>query len=247
MMKKILLFTNVFATILLYAQTLTNTENYVYSRTYLEPVTTSQSTAKQIQEVQYLDGLGRVKQNIAVKNTPTGKDLVFPVIYDQNGKVVKNYLPLPASSLNGTYHSGVSENSINSYYGVSNAYSEIDYEKSPVGKIVKASLSGDDWHITGNKTRTIKYFANNASEVKRYKATSTWNVSSKINDVTLGIAPDDSYTTNGYYNANTLYKYISEDEDGIITQTFINSSGKKILTRKVDTSTLQFFRYLLCI
>lgn len=239
MMKKILLFTNVFATILLSAQTLTNTENYIYTSLYLEPVATPLSTAKQIQQVQYLDGLGRVKQNIAIKNTPTGKDLILPVIYDQNGKIAKSFLPLPASSLNGTYHSGVTENSINSYYGVSNAYSEVDYEKSPIGKILKASSSGDDWQINGNKTKTIQYFTNNASEVKRYKAISTWDPSSKINNVTLGIAPDDSFTTNGYYNGNTLYKYVNKDEDDIVIQTFINSSGKKILVRKIDATTQQ--------
>lgn len=37
----------------------TYTENYVQTRVYLEPVTASSSTAKQIKTVQYLDGLGR--------------------------------------------------------------------------------------------------------------------------------------------------------------------------------------------
>ena len=33
-----------------------STENYVYSRTYLEAVTASSTTAKQVQGIQYFDG-----------------------------------------------------------------------------------------------------------------------------------------------------------------------------------------------
>lgn len=237
MMKKILIFINVFVALILSAQSLTNTENYVYSRTYLEPVTSSQSSAQQLQGVQYLDGLGRTTQNVSIKNTPTGKDLILPVIYDQNGKVSKNYLPLPINTLNGANHSGITENSINSHYGVTNAYSQVDYEKSPLPKVLKKSSVGDDWQINGSKTKDINYLANSASEVKKYIALTSWDPSAKINNVTLSLALD-SLSTNGYYNANTLFKFITKDEDNNVTETFVNSRGMQVLKRKViDVAT----------
>lgn len=239
MMKKLLIFLNIFICVLLSAQSLTNTENYVYSRTYLEPVTSSQSTIPQIQEVQYFDGLGRATQTISIKSTPTGKDLVLPVVYDQNGIISKNFFPVPISTLNGSNHTGITENSINSHYGVSNAYSEIAYEKSPLRKLLKKSSGGNDWQINGANTQSITHLANSASEVKKYKASATWDSSLKINTYTLELS-SDSLTTNGYYNANTLYKFITKDEDGGVNETFVNSVGLQILVRKINSTNQEY-------
>ena len=76
MKKRFYFLALVFVSCISFAQTLTNTENYVYSRTYLEAVTTETPTAKQVEAVQYFDGLGRGKQTIAIKSTVNGKDIV---------------------------------------------------------------------------------------------------------------------------------------------------------------------------
>ncbi len=159
------------------------------------------------------------------------------MLYDENGIVSKSYLPLPANSLNGAKHTGITENTINSYYGIANAYSQVDYEKSPLAKVFKKSSPGSAWQINGANTQNITYLANGPSEVKKYEAATTWDSASKINNVVLALA-SDSLTTNGYYNANTLYKFIIKDEDNNTTETYINSSGLKILVRKVN-STMQ--------
>jgi hypothetical protein len=72
-----------------YAQT--NTENYVQSKTCLNDDCTRVSEA-----ITYFDGLGRAKQIVSVKSTPSGKDLVTPVTYDGFGRQVKDILPVPA-------------------------------------------------------------------------------------------------------------------------------------------------------
>lgn len=233
-MKKILIITNIFVVALLHAQSLTTTENYIYSRTYLEPVTTEQSGAAQVQNVQYLDKLGRISQSVGIKVSPTGKDVVVPSAYDGFGRQTKNYLPLPLDSQNGAYVSTANENSVNSYYGVPNAYSEISYEKSPLGRVEKMAAPGSDWQITGSNTKRKEYIANAASEVKRFKATTSWNASAQINDVTLSFTPDNLYTTGNYFNAGTLHKVISKDEDNNEIQTFVNSEGQNVLVRKIN-------------
>ncbi|AZA52349.1 hypothetical protein EG348_04680 [Chryseobacterium sp. G0201] len=85
-------------TSLAHAQNLPNTENYIETRTYLEPVTISSSTAKQIYTVQYFDGLGRPKQVVNVKASPLGRDVVNHIEYDGFGRQAKDFLPIPQSS-----------------------------------------------------------------------------------------------------------------------------------------------------
>ncbi|WP_228464282.1 DUF6443 domain-containing protein, partial [Chryseobacterium indologenes] len=59
-----------------------NTENYIYTREYLSPTTTSNPSLPQIQGIQFFDGLGRPKQTVSIKSTPAGKDLVTTIPYD---------------------------------------------------------------------------------------------------------------------------------------------------------------------
>ncbi|MFP3599581.1 DUF6443 domain-containing protein, partial [Chryseobacterium sp. SIMBA_029] len=134
-MKKISALLCMLAAVLFHAQNLTSTQNYIYSRTYLEPVTAEQPNALQAQAVQYFDGLGRPIQSIAVKSSPAGKDVVVPTVYDNLGRQAKSYLPEPVDSQNGAYLPNVTENSVNAYYGVSNAYSEVVYENSPLARV----------------------------------------------------------------------------------------------------------------
>jgi RHS repeat-associated protein len=233
-MKKIIAITFVFTFALFHSQSLTNTENYIYKRTYLEPVTTEQATAKQIQSVQYFDGLGRTVQTTAIKASPTGKDLSVPSVYDTDGRQTKSYLPLPLDSQNGAYLTGTTEDAVNSYYGVPNAFAEISLEKSPLGRAEKSAAPGSDWQMSSNRTQKAEYLTNGINEVKRFQGTTSWNSSTQINDIAISLISDNANTTNGYYNANTLNKMISKDEENNETHTFTNSSRQNILVRKVN-------------
>ncbi|MFP3599583.1 RHS repeat-associated core domain-containing protein, partial [Chryseobacterium sp. SIMBA_029] len=86
----------------------------------------------------------------------------------------------------------------------------------------------------GGHTQKMEYLSNDAGEVKKFKAVTTWNPSAQINDVSIAPVLDDSYTTNGYYNANTLYKVVTKDEDGNETHSFINSKKQALLVRKIN-------------
>jgi RHS repeat-associated protein len=233
-MKKIIVLIPVFVFAMFHAQSLTGTENYIYSRTYLEPVTTEQAAAKQIQSVQYFDGLGRVAQTTAIKASPTGKDMVVPSVYDNDGRQTKSYLPLPVDSQNGAYLTGATESAVNSYYGIPNAFAEVSVEKSPLARSEKAAAPGTDWQMSSNHTQKAEYLTNGINEVKRFQAVTTWNPSSKINDVAISLVPNNAYTTNGYYNANILNKIVTKDEENNESQTFTNSLGQNILVRKVN-------------
>ncbi|MNU18788.1 hypothetical protein D3C71_69950 [compost metagenome] len=219
----------------LYSQSLTPSENYIYSRTYLEPVTTAQQGAAQLQGVKYFDGLGRATQSISIKASPTGKDIVVPSLYDTaTGRKTKDYLPQPVDSQNGAYLPNIGENSVNAYYGVPNAYSEVSYEPSPLRRVEKKAAPGADWQITGNHTQRTEQTTNSAGEVRKITATSTWNPSTQISDVTLDAVSDNAYTTGGFYNANILVKTIAWDEENHEVQSFTDPTGKNILIRKIN-------------
>lgn len=233
-MKKIILILPILIVARFQAQNLTPSENYIYNRTYLEPVTSEQSNAAQVQSVQYFDGLGRPKQSTVIKASPSGKDMVVHSIYDNDGKQTKAYLPLPVNSQNGAFITGITENTVNTYYGVNNAFSEIKVEKSPLARVENAAAPGADWQMSGANTKKMEYLLNGGNEVKRFKAVTSWNSSTQVNDVSVSIASDDTYTTNGYYNPSILLKVVSKDEDGNETQTFTNSDKQNILVRQIN-------------
>ncbi|WP_139420345.1 DUF6443 domain-containing protein [Chryseobacterium mulctrae] len=237
-MKKILTLVYLLMVAVLYSQSLTPSENHIYSRTYLEPVTTQQPGAAQLQGVKYFDGLGRATQSISIKSSPTGKDIVVPSLYDTaTGRKTKDYLPQPVDSQNGAYLPNVGENSVNAYYGVPNAYSEVAYEPSPLGRVEKKAAPGADWQITGNHIQRTEQTTNSAGEVRKITATSTWNPATQISDVALDAVSDNAYTTGGFYNANILVKTIAWDEENHEVQSFTDPAGKQILIRKINQKT----------
>jgi hypothetical protein len=103
-MKKIFLFNiTLFVAGLSYAQT--STENYIQTTNCLDA-----DCIKKAETVQYFDYLGRPKQSVSVKSSPTEKDVVVHVEYDALGRQTKEYLPVPQSGTqNGEFYSSPSE------------------------------------------------------------------------------------------------------------------------------------------
>ena len=219
----------------MFGQSLSSSENYVYTRSYLEPVSATNPGARQVQSVQYMDGLGRTRQEILIQATAGGKDLVVPVEYDASGRQVKSYLPVPADSQGGALQ-GITGSSAGAYYGVPNAYAEASVEQSPLGRVLRQAHPGADWAMGSGHTLKFSYGANVASEVRRLTATTAWNSSTGMNEVSIGLAPDNSYTSGGYYRAGTLVKKNTRDEDDRETQVFSNASGQTLLVRKATGS-----------
>ncbi|MFC4686163.1 DUF6443 domain-containing protein [Epilithonimonas pallida] len=198
----------------------TSTENYILSTTYL-----NENKTKKVQAIQYMDGLGRPKQSIAIKANPNGKDMVIPVEYDNYGRAAKSYLPLPVNSLNGNIQP-IAGNDINDYYNtlfgnVPNAYAETVFDDSPLNRVKESAFPGGDWKkgTTGQTTppNTVRYdYDTNSSQdgtIKKY---------------TSPTGTPDSYAY------NELYKFRTTDEDGNETYTFQDKQGHTILKRKIN-------------
>ena len=209
---------------------LTQTENYVYSKTYLSK--TGDTIQKPAMEtVTYFDGLGRPKQSIIVKGTPSGQDLVTPIKYDGFGRQALDILPVPVQSTSSGYHAGIiDETTANTYYSSpslglgGNAFSEKILENSPLDRIQAQYGPGDAWKSNSKKTEFS--YETNGTEVKRY--TATFDYATFTSAITL----------NGAYAANTLYRNRIKDEDGNTTMEYKNGLGQTILVRKIAGTTI---------
>ncbi|MGV4413592.1 DUF6443 domain-containing protein [Chryseobacterium sp. T1] len=194
-------------------------ENYVYSRTYLYPTSQSNDYVPQIQGITYFDGLGRAKQSIAIKASPTGEDLVTHIPYDNLGRQVDSYLPAPMQTLNGTIQPNP-ESAANSYYGEV-AFSHKKLEASPLDRIQSLTQPGNDWQ---NNPISYDYLTNEINEVLKFRTETSW-----VNDATESIL---LLSEGQYYPASSLYKNKVIDEDGNITYDYKNGQGQTLLVRK---------------
>ncbi|CAD0223960.1 DUF6443 domain-containing protein [Chryseobacterium sp. JV274] len=219
-MKKIIILINIlFITGKVLAQ-LSPTENYIQSKMYLDYNGTSPT--KSSETVQYFDGLGRPKQVVNVKASPLGKDVVTPIKYDQFGRQVQEYLPIPqGSTLNGAIIPDPLSNLSSTPYGSEKIYSEKIIENSPLNRVLEQKQIGNDWN---GKTVKFGYEANStADKVKKFNAPTKW-----VNNAT-----ESDIVNSGMYADAQLYKNTVTDEDSNQTIEFKNGQGQVVLVRKV--------------
>lgn len=202
---------------------ISTSENYVFSRTYLDATTTSNTSTKQIQSVTYFDGLGRPKQSVAIKASSTGKDLVTIIPYDGFGRQVDSWLPTPMSSLSGGIQSGV-DAAATGFYRDTNPFSHKVLENSPLDRIQQQIQVGQDWSA---KPVTFDYGTNVTDNVINFSTTETptvWPNNATYSNLLKG---------SNYADA-TLYKNSVTDEDGNVSIEFKNGQGQTLLVRKND-------------
>ena len=227
--------------------TLSDTESYVFTRTYQTPMSSPseiQVNSDVIETVTYFDGLGRPKQQTAIKGSPTQKDIITHMEYDEVGRQAKQYLPF-AKANQGSYTSVNITNDINQYYldtyaadfaGITNpaqvnAYSETIFEDSPLSRALEQGAPGKDWKVDPNSDtdHTIKFDwrHNTANEVVRFDV-----------DFTNNDTESPSLTKDGYYLANELYVSITKDEnwttadgDNRTTREYKDKQGRVVLKR----------------
>ncbi len=84
--------------------------NFVRTRDILKPGVTDSATALSLtspydvaQVTQYMDGLGRPIQTVAMEQSPLQKDLVSLNVYDNYGREATKFLPYPTTTSDGNY------------------------------------------------------------------------------------------------------------------------------------------------
>ncbi|SEM93098.1 YD repeat-containing protein, partial [Chryseobacterium taichungense] len=198
----------------------TDTKNYIYTKNCLDA-----DCVKKAETVQYFDGLGRPKQTIAIKASPSQKDVVSHIEYDQYGRQSKSFLPVPQTGTqNGAFYENALANATNpDIYGTEKIYAEQIIENAPLTRVKKSYNVGNAW---ADKPVTYNYNTNtSATEVKKFAITTTW-VESRT---------DSQLNFPGtYYPVNSLMKTAVTDEDNNTTTEYRNGKGQTVLIRKND-------------
>jgi len=222
-------------------------QNYVKSTTYKKAIqdTSGVLGVDKIEQVTYYDGLGRPIQSNAYKAGGDGSDIVTHMEYDALGRQSKTYLPYASSGVNTQDFRQDAQGATLLYYQTNypddiyqglpnqiipvNPYSEVQYEASPLNRVLQQAAPGKDWSLNSGHTVKFDYQTNNlVDEVKFYAV--------NFSD------PDDTETPElvykGKYLTGELYKTITKDEnwievDGLnrTTEEFKDKLGRVILKR----------------
>jgi RHS repeat-associated protein len=217
-------------------------QNYVKSTTYKVATTTPIATPDADEatvQITYFDGLGRPIQQIAHKQSNTGKDIVTHIEYDQFGRQTKEFLPYATTAPSLSYiDAPTAIGDLNAFYtdyngGTSNPFSEKLLENSPLSRVFKQASPGDAWAMGSGKEIKFDYQTNDSSDdVKLFKAVANWNSTNKVYDFII--------TDLGTYANNQLYKTITKDENWTsgnnnTTEEFKDKEGRVVLKRTFST------------
>jgi hypothetical protein len=226
-----------------YSQVSTD-RNYVHQSAIKKPGITNQSqvdalssAADRLQQVGYLDGLGRPIQNITIKGSQGTKDIVVAVEYDNYGREVKKFLPYVDS---GTTYGSLRTDATTKqawYYNASNTlsdaskdsrpYSQSLIEFSPLSRPRETGAVGATWQPGGGHVVKILERLNTAIDSVRL-----WNVT-----VNATVGNFSSYASPSVYSANELHKTIIIDEHGNQVIEYKDKEGKAILKKVQLTAT----------
>lgn len=209
-------------------QSYTMTKNYVVEKVYLESAA-SAAGARFVNNVVYLDGFGRKMQEIQVGGALNGTaDIILPHVYGVQGRIEKEYLPYSKTSNNGAFVLNATNISNWNIYGTLDApyaFTKVEYDNSPLDRVVKRTGPGKNWHLF-KKGIITTYGMNEANEVKLFRV---------YNDSILLLS--------GYYMAGNLQKITGVDEDGNRVETFINNMGLVVLTINIDSDNAKLETY----
>ncbi|PKP47460.1 MAG: hypothetical protein CVT94_11355 [Bacteroidetes bacterium HGW-Bacteroidetes-11] len=174
-----------------------------------------------IRTIQYFDGLGRLSQTMVPNYMPDGMAMVTPKVYNEVGLDIRNYQPYVHKITNLDFRTDF-ENELSNFYienfdGDPNGKAPVEYEKSPLQRVLKQGAPGGPWQLDADGHYiTFEYLTNtNTNELKA------------INWKAVG----DQCVHNGIYPTAELYVVKTTAEDGAITYEFKDKLGNVVLKR----------------
>ncbi len=239
-----------------YTSVVLSDENYIYTRVYQEPMdnqTEINQDSDIIERITYFDGLGRPMQSTNIKASPDKKDIITHIGYDNFGRQDKDWLPYHEITGNvGGYRTDDMELNTKTYYQNQytndfnnmdladiNAYSQKEFEASPLSRVLKQAAPGKDWKLGHGNEIEFEYLTNTDDEVRRFEVNTTSTTVNNVVTYEPNLDLDTSSENNdGYYEAKMLYKTVIKDEnhDGNnsknhTTEEFKDKQGRVVLKR----------------
>lgn len=197
---------------------------------------------------EFVDGLGRSMQSVVVAGSPSQKDIIQPIAYDEFGREPQKFLPytetsnawwrddaLRNPSATGTWIAQYQTGKQYSFYQLGGSlpvdatpYSSTVFETTPLARPIKQAGPGTAWLPSANptalddKTVKLRYQFNTLNEVMMWKSIPQ-----------SGSLGKTLIADNSYYPDNRLKKDVVYDEHNNATIQYTTLEGKIVL-RKVQ-------------
>ncbi|HEV2483297.1 MAG TPA: DUF6443 domain-containing protein [Puia sp.] len=172
------------------------------------------------QVTRYVDGLGRPLQEVAMKASPLGNDMVAIHAYDAVGREAVKYMPYTSASNDGNFKTDpfAEQSTFNTaeFPGDQFFYGQINYEPSPLNRISTAYAPGISW-VGSDRGDGIQYMVNTNND-----SVVLWTIAS---------APGSVPVAQGSYAAGTLLVIPTTDENGHQVVEYTDLQGRTLLTK----------------
>jgi RHS repeat-associated protein len=209
-------------------------KNYMQEEVVLEPGITSEEAVarpqtKKVTTITYGDGLVRPLQQVKVKASVTGQDVVQFFDYDASGRQPRLYLPYTGGS-DGSFKANPLAAQQAFYNGTPNVikepngitYGEAVYEDTPAESIIEQSSPGSSWQVARNSSGQSTFSGHTRRTITRavlHGEVAVWTYTPAADGVigtaTVGIAPASSLTVTQ-----------QTDEDGKLSWRYVNLLGQ---------------------
>ena len=218
-------------------------ENYIFSRTML-----TEDSKVYMDKIEYFDGLGRPKETIFDKASPSKQKIVTYQEYDDMGRVNRKWSSVPIKSWNSKLFDELSlsetspfmfnmyvsrifselssvKDASNTFYKDNKAYTETQYESSPLNRVLKQFGVGQAWQ-NADRAVKIEYMLNTTS--------------GDLACTDFGVLFNDYFLINyGLYSNSKLYVTKVTDEDNRTTYEFKDKLGQVVLKRVMNGNEKQ--------
>lgn len=179
---------------------------------------TNPADVKQV--TKYVDGLGKPLEDVAMKASPLGNDMVTPHVYDPFGREATKYLSYTSASSDGNFKADptVEQASFNAaqFPGEQYFFEQTTFEPSPLNRPLENYSPGNNW-VGSNRGVGARDEINEASD-----SVQIWTISPAV-----GSLPQ----TTGSFLPGTLYKLMTVDENGHAVVEYKDNQGKVLLKK----------------
>jgi len=176
---------------------------------------------------QFFDGLGNPLQTVARQMSPSQKDMVTPFVYDNMLREHYKYLPFTSNVVmtgdsvsNGYFKTTAfkQDSAFNKgqFPGENYYYSQVNYEKSPLGRPLNTYAQGNSW-VGGSKSIASQYLIDEVSD-----SVQLWTIGAGIGSLPVRA---------GSYQMGQLYKNVTTDEQNHQVIEYKDKEGLVILKR----------------
>ena len=155
-------------------------------------------------------------QSIGIRAGGNSEDIIAHTGYDGYGRQGKDYLPYALSNNGGAYKTDASS-ATNTFYDASkyeddfpsvavndiNAFSQKEFETSPLNRVLKQAAPGKDWKLGEDNEIELEYDSNGIDEVRRFEVTLTETIANNVLTFVPPLDLDDG-GADEFYDTNTL-------------------------------------------